>query len=69
MSELLEDAMRSGGLSATQDAGNGTRLLEAPSPLVLVVVVIPSWWWWQRRKASVALRTVLTRLVFLQGPS
>jgi hypothetical protein len=55
--------MRGRGLSAAQDAGDGTRLLEAPSPLVLVVVVIPSWWWWQRRKASVALRTVLTRLV------
>ena len=39
------------------------RLLEAPSPLVLMVVVIPSWWWWQRRKTGVALRTILMRLV------
>ena len=30
---------------------------------VLMVVAIPSWWRRQRRKASVALRTILTRLV------
>jgi hypothetical protein len=39
------------------------RLLEAPSPLILVVVVVPSWWRWQRREAGIALRTVLTRLI------
>ena len=61
--ELLEDALGSGGLSATQDAGDGARLLEAPRPLVLMVVVIPSWQWQQRREADIALRTVLTRLV------
>ena len=41
--ELLEDAVRGWGLSATQDAGYGARLLEAPNPLVLLVVVVPSW--------------------------
>ena len=30
--ELLEDALGGWGLSATQDAGDGARLLEAPSP-------------------------------------
>ena len=62
-SELLEDAMRSGSLSTAQDAVNGTGLLQAPSPHVLMVVVVPSWRWRQRREARIALRTVLTRLV------
>ena len=44
-SKLLEDAVRGWGLSATQDVGDGARLLEAPSPLVLLVVIVPSWWW------------------------
>ena len=43
MSELLEDVVGGWGLSATQDASDGARLLEAPSPLVLMMVVIPSW--------------------------
>ena len=47
----------------SQDAGDSTRLLEAPSPLVLMVVVVPSWRWQQRGKTDVALRTVLARLV------
>ena len=45
ISELLKDALGGWGLSATQDAGDDARLLEAPSPLVLVVVFIPSWRW------------------------
>ena len=61
--ELLEDALRGWGLSSAQDAGDSPRLLEAPSPLVLMVVVVPSWWWRQRRKTGVALRAILTRLV------
>ena len=63
MSELLEDVLRGWGLSSAQDAGDSTRLLEAPSPLILMVVVVPSWRWWQRRKASVALGAVLVRLI------
>ena len=39
------------------------RLLEAPSPVVLMMAVIPSWWWWQRRKACVVLRAILARLI------
>ena len=62
-SKLLEDALGSWGLSTAQDGGDSTRLLEAPSPLVLMVVVIPPWWWWQWREAGVSLRMVLTRLV------
>ena len=50
-------------MSPAQDAGDTTRLLEAPSPLVLMVVVVPSWWWRQRRKPSIALRMDLTRLI------
>ena len=50
-------------MSSAQDASDGMRLLEAPSPLVLVVVVVPSWWWRQRRKPSIALRTILARLI------
>ena len=50
-------------MSSAQDTSDGTRLLEAPSPLVLMVVVIPSWRWWQWRKTSIALRAVLARLV------
>ena len=44
-SKLFEDTLQGWGLSSAQDVGDSTRLLEAPSPLVLVVVVIPSWWW------------------------
>ena len=50
-------------MSSAQDAGDSPRLLEAPSPLVLMVVVVPSWWWRQRRKTSVALGAVLARLI------
>ena len=63
MSKLFEDTLRGWGLSSAQDAGDSTRLLEAPSPFVLMVVVIPSWWWRQRGNIGVALRTILTRLV------
>ena len=45
-SKLFEDTLRGWGLSSAQDAGDSTRLLEAPSPLVLMVVVIPSWRRW-----------------------
>ena len=62
-SKLLEDALRGWGLSAAQDARDCARLLEAPSPLVLVMVFIPPWWWCQRREACVALWAVLTRLI------
>ena len=62
-SELLEDAMRGGSLSATQDAGDRTRLLEAPSPIILAIVVVSPWRRRQRREADIALRTVLMRLV------
>ena len=50
-------------MCATQDACDGTRLLEAPSPLALVMVVVPPWRWRQWREPGVALRAVLTRLV------
>ena len=36
--KLLEDALRGWGLSSAQDAGDCTRFLEAPSPLVLMTV-------------------------------
>ena len=49
-------------MSAAQDAGDSPRLLEAPSPLVLMVVVVPSWWR-QWGKTGVALGVILTRLV------
>ena len=49
-------------MSSAQDAGDSTRLLEAPSPLVLVVVVVPSWWR-QRGKTGVTLCAILTRRV------
>ena len=49
-------------MGAAQDAGDRTRLLEAPSPLVLVVVVVPSWWR-QRGKTGVALGAILMRRV------
>ena len=62
-SELLEDTLRGWGLSSAQDAGGGTRFLEAPSPLVLMMVVVPSWRWRQWRETSIALRAVLTRLI------
>src|SRR4051812_44179272 len=55
--------LRGWGLSSAQDAGDCTRLLEAPSPLVLVAVFIPSWLRRQRRQAWVAMRAILTRLV------
>jgi len=61
-SELFEDALRGWGLSTDQDASDRTRLLEAPSPLVLVVVVVPSWWR-QRGKTGIALGAILTRRV------
>ena len=40
-SELFEDALRGWGLGTVQDAGDRTRLLEAPSPFVLMMVFIP----------------------------
>lgn len=49
-------------MSATQDAADGARLLEAPNPFVLLMVVVPSWRR-QRRETRVALRAILTRLV------
>ena len=49
-------------MCAAQDASDCARLLEAPSPLILVVVVDPSWWR-QRGKTGVALGAILTRLV------
>ena len=61
-SELFEDALRGWGLGAAQNAGDRARLLEAPSPLVLVVVIVPSWWR-QRGKTGVALGAILTRQV------
>ena len=61
-SELYEDALRGWGLGAAQHAGDCMRLLEAPSPLVLMVVVVPSWWR-QWGKTSIALGAILTRLV------
>ena len=63
MRELLEDAMRGWGLGATQDAGDGTRLLEAPSTLVLMMVFIPPRLWWQGREARIALWAILARLI------
>lgn len=63
MSKVLEDTLRDRGLGSSQDAGDSTRFLEAPIPLVLMVLVIPSWWWRQWREPSVALRTILTRLI------
>ena len=62
VSELFEDALRGWGLGAAQDAGDRTRLLEAPSPLVLVVIVVPPWWR-QRGKTGVALGAIFTRRV------
>ena len=50
-------------MCSAQDTSDGTRLLEAPSPLVLMAFVVPSLWWRQRRKPSIALRTVLVRLI------
>ena len=61
-SKLFEDALRGWGLSTALDASDRTRLLEAPSPLVLVVVVVPSWWR-QRGKNGVALGAILMRRV------
>ena len=62
-SKLLEDVLRGWGLGTAQDASDSTRLLEVPSPLVLMMVVIPSWWWWQRRKTCVSLWAILMRLI------
>ena len=39
-SKLLEDTLRGWGLGSAQNAGDSARLLEAPSPLVLMVVVV-----------------------------
>ena len=61
--ELLEDALGGWGLSSTQDAGDRTWLLEAPSPLVLMTVFISPWLRRQRREACVALRAILARLI------
>ena len=44
--KLLEDTLRGWGLCSAQDASDSTRLLEAPSPLILVMVFIPPWLWW-----------------------
>ena len=41
--ELLADALRGWGLSSAQDAGDRARLLEAPSPLVLMMVLVSPW--------------------------
>ena len=46
-----------------QDAGDRARLLEAPSPLVLVVVLVSPWLRRQRGEACVALRAILARLI------
>ena len=46
-----------------QDAGDRARLLEAPSPLILVAVLVSPWLWRQRREACVALRAILARLI------
>ena len=61
--ELLEDALRGWGLSPAQDAGDRARLLEAPSPLVLVAVLVSPWPWRQWREACVSLRAILARLI------
>ena len=61
--ELLEDALRGWGLCPAQDAGDRARLLEAPSPLVLVAVFVSSWLRRQRWEACVALRAILARLI------
>ena len=50
-------------MSSAQDAGDSTRLLEAPGPLVLMVVVVPSWRWRQRRETGIALGAILARLI------
>ena len=55
-SKLFKDTLRGWGLGYVQDAGDSSRLPEAPNPLVLMVVVIPSRWWRQRGKTGVALR-------------
>ena len=61
--ELLEDALRSWGLSPAQDAGDCARLLEAPSPLILVAVLVSPWLRRQWREACIALRAILARLI------
>ena len=63
MGELLEDARRGWGLGPAQDASNRARLLEAPSPLVLVAVLVSPWLRRQRWEACVALRAILARLI------
>ena len=62
-SKLLEDMLRGWGLCSAQDAGDSTRFLEGPSPLVLMGFVILSWRWRQRRESGISLRTILTRLI------
>ena len=60
--KLLEDTLGGWGLSSAQDASDRARLLEAPSPLILVMVVVPPW----RRqwgKTGVGLGAILTRRV------
>ena len=63
MGELLEDALRGWGLSSAQDAGDRSRLLDAPSLLVLVAVLVSPWLRRQRWEACVALRAILARLI------
>ena len=50
-------------MSPAQDAGDRARLLEAPSPLVLMAVLVSPWLQRQRREACVALRAILARLI------
>ena len=50
-------------MSPTQDAGDRARLLEAPSPLVLMAVLVSPWQQRQWREACVALRAILARLI------
>ena len=50
-------------MSPAQDAGDRARLLEAPSPFVLVAVLVSPWLQRQRREACVALRAILARLI------
>ena len=50
-------------MSPAQDAGDRARLLEAPSPLVLMADLISPWLRRLRWEACVALRAILARLI------
>ena len=50
-------------MSSAQDVGDRARLLEAPSPLVLMMVLVSPWLRRQWREACVSLRAILARLI------